>query len=80
MGAWAVIAAMGLLIAGTVVRLRTPDPPQNYARVRSTLIRDYSPAHPARPARPARDRGDRSTGTTAGDPLTGSSSGHPWVK
>jgi beta-glucosidase len=77
MGAWAVMAAMGILIASAAIRLRTPDPPQNYARVRSTLIRDYTPTHPAR-ARSSHDGGTRSSDTTAGRSLIASSS-CPWV-
>jgi beta-glucosidase len=47
MGTWAVVAAIGVLIGGAIVRLRTPDPPHSYARVRSTLIQDYAPARQA---------------------------------
>ena len=49
LGGLAVIVAIGVLIAGAAVMLRRSDPPKNLARVRSTLIRDYTPEGRERP-------------------------------
>lgn len=83
-GAWVVIAALGVLIAGGVEVLRTPGPPQNYARVRSTLIRDYTPARPAGRAGPAHGRstgpaGTRPASATVARRATGIAGRCPWV-
>ena len=84
LGAWAVIAAIGVLIAGAAMMLRRSDPPKHLARVRSSLIRDYTPErrdHPTRPARPTNPTrpATRSTGTTPAHPLAGTDSRCPWV-
>ncbi len=81
LGAWAVIAAIGVLIAGAAVMLRRSDPPKNLARVRSTLIRDYTPEGRERPARPARPTSpsNHSTSPAPARSLAGADGRCPWV-
>ncbi len=79
-GASVVIAAIGVLIAGALVKLRTPDPPQNHAPVRSSLLRDYTPARPADRRSSAAGLGPSRSGRAGPRrPLAGSGSHCPWV-
>jgi beta-glucosidase len=76
-----VIAAMGLLLAGTVVGLRRPDRPQSYARVRSTLVKAFTSGRPASGIGPARPRGATGGGRSASGGRSGDSTNGscPWV-